>query len=160
MASPGNNLIVRGEMRPKSKFLGNSVASISDGITHVDFTDRKETYDITYPNVYARGILFGTMIMELADTSSVRCKQTDLICELEFKAKGYFSGSYNMLCGVIKRESTGEKLYELSGKWSEILYIKDCKTSEKREFFNALKAKIIPKDCPPLEKQDWNESRR
>ncbi|OZJ03555.1 hypothetical protein BZG36_03088 [Bifiguratus adelaidae] len=160
MASPANNLIVRGEMRPKSKFLGNSVASISDGITHVEFTDRKETYDIAYPNVYARGIVFGTMIMELADTSSVRCKQTDLICELEFKAKGYFSGSYNMLCGVIKRVSTGEKLYELSGKWSEILYIKDCKTGEKREFFNALKAKIIPKACLPLEKQDWNESRR
>lgn len=32
-------------------------------------------------------VVFGTMTLELGDTSSVRCISSDLICELEFKTK-------------------------------------------------------------------------
>jgi hypothetical protein len=38
--------------------------------------------------------------------------------------KGFFSGTYNAISGVIKRESTGEVLYEISGKWSDKIFIK------------------------------------
>lgn len=87
-ASPENNLIIRGQIYPKSKFLGNSVASIMHGGTIIEFTNRPdETYTIGLPNIYARGILFGTMIMELGDTAIIRCDKTDLICEIEFKTK-------------------------------------------------------------------------
>lgn len=57
------------------------------GSSHIIFTNRNERYDIIMPNVYARGILFGTMTIELGDNSTVRCEKNDLICELEFKTK-------------------------------------------------------------------------
>ena len=54
----------------------------------VEFTNRPgECYDIGMPNIYARGILFGTMVMELGDKAVVRCEKTDLVCEIEFKTK-------------------------------------------------------------------------
>ncbi|CAJ0902353.1 10378_t:CDS:2 [Entrophospora sp. SA101] len=125
-ASPENNLIISGDIRPKSKFLGNSAATLMQGESKIYFTNRSgEVYRISMPNVYARGILFGRMVMELGDNSTVKCGKNDLTCELEFRTKGFFSGAYNSIYGKIKRESTGEVLYEITGKWSEIIYIKD-----------------------------------
>ncbi|CAG8684038.1 9936_t:CDS:2, partial [Ambispora gerdemannii] len=127
-ASPENNLIISGDIRPKSKFLGNSAATLMQGESKIYFTNRPgEVYRIAMPNVYARGILFGRMVMELGDNSTVRCEKNDLICELEFRTKGFFTGSYNSIYGKIKRESTGEILYEITGKWIDIMYIKDVK---------------------------------
>jgi hypothetical protein len=113
-----------GNFKPKGRFLGNSVVSYLQGTSHLYFTNRPgEEYVITNPNVYARGILFGTMLMELGDNVSITCEQNDLMADIEFKVKGYFSGTYNALVGKIRKISTGEVLYEISGKWSEVLYI-------------------------------------
>ena len=59
--SPENKLVISGELRPKSKFLGNSVVNEMGGYNHCIFLDRPQDgeYDITMPNMYARGILFG-----------------------------------------------------------------------------------------------------
>lgn len=77
--------------------------------------------------MYARGILFGKMKYELGDHSFVRCPELDLAADIDFKTKGWVSGTYNAIGGVIKKESTGEVLYELSGLWSEEMFIKDVK---------------------------------
>lgn len=75
--------------------------------------------------MYARGILFGKMKYELGDHSYVRCPENQLVADIEFKTKGYFSGTYNAIGGTIKNENTGEVLYELSGLWNGEMYIKD-----------------------------------
>jgi hypothetical protein len=86
--SPENNIIIAGDIRPKSKFLGNSAATLMQGESKIIFTNRPgEVYRIAMPNVYARGILFGRMVLELGDNSTVRCEKNDLICELEFRTK-------------------------------------------------------------------------
>ncbi|KAG0029449.1 hypothetical protein BGZ81_003791 [Podila clonocystis] len=158
-ASPENNLRIVGDLLPKSKFLGNSAATLMQGEINVSFTNRPgEEYFITMPNVYARGILFGTMLLELGDIAAVRCPKLDLVCSLEFKVKGYFTGSYNSIAGKIKRESTGEVLYEISGKWSDEIYIKEGVTKD--TFFDAKVAKIHPKIVASEESQEENESRR
>lgn len=77
--------------------------------------------------MYARGILFGKMKYELGDQSFVRCPELDLVAEVDFKTKGWVSGTYNAIGGVIKHESTGEVLYELSGLWNEEMYITDVR---------------------------------
>jgi hypothetical protein len=74
--------------------------------------------------MYARGILFGTMKYELGDQAYIRCPETGMVAELEFKTKGYFSGTYNAIGGFIK-DSHGKSLFELSGFWNEVMYIKD-----------------------------------
>ena len=75
--------------------------------------------------MYARGILFGKMKYELGDHSFVRCPETGLVADLEFKTKGYFGGTYNAIGGYIKDLKTDRSLYELSGLWNAEMYIKD-----------------------------------
>lgn len=79
--------------------------------------------------MYARGILFGKMKYELGDHSIVRCPEMGLCADIDFKTKGWVSGTYNAIGGTIRNEVTGEVLYELSGLWSEEMFIKDLKAS-------------------------------
>lgn len=39
------------------------------------------------PNTYARGILFGRMLLELCDVSSIVNAKNDFHCDVDFKAK-------------------------------------------------------------------------
>ncbi|KAL7311505.1 Oxysterol-binding protein OBPa [Mucor circinelloides] len=157
---PELGIFVTGEAHPKAKFLGNSAATVMKGYTRIVFSElNNETFEISNPNVYARGILFGKMIMEMGDQSTIKCKSLDLICELDFKTKGYFSGQYHSVTGKIKRISTGDVLYEISGVWTEELFIKG-KNSSKESFFNVSKHSVIAKSVEPLDDQEWNESRK
>lgn len=88
-----------------------------------------EKYILTQPNMYVRGILFGKMKYELGDHSYVKCPELDLVADIEFKVKGFFTGTYNAIGGFIKRESTGEVLYEISGSWNSEMFIRDVNVS-------------------------------
>lgn len=157
--NPHHKIMINGEIRPRSRFLGNSAATIMNGGTRIIFTDRlEEEYIITMPNVYARGILFGTMTMELGDNATFTCEKTGYSCDLEFTTKGYFSGQYNGIKGKIKRR--GETLAYLSGKWNEIIYIQHDKGGRLEKFFDSLQAVILPKLVAPEEKQEEYESRK
>jgi hypothetical protein len=79
--------------------------------------------------MYARGILFGNMKYELGDHSVVRCPELGLSADIDFKTKGWVSGTYNAIGGTIKDEKTNQVLFELSGLWSEEMYIKDLRVS-------------------------------
>lgn len=80
---------------------------------------------ITQPNMYARGILFGKMKYELGDHSFVRCPELGLEADLEFKTKGWVSGTYNAIGGYIRDARTGHNLYELSGLWTGEMWAKN-----------------------------------
>lgn len=163
---PGHHIRVDGTLKPRSKFLGNSAASLMEGIAILTLQNRGkdptkgERYIITQPNMYARGILFGKMKYELGDHSYVRCPETGLVADVEFKTKGWVSGTYNAIGGTIRNEITGEVLYELSGLWSEEMFIKDPKTGHKDMFFNARKAKPSAPLSRPLEEQEERESQK
>lgn len=115
---------------------------------------------LTQPNMYARGILFGKMKYELGDHSVVRCPENHLAADIEFKTKGWVSGTYNAIGGVIKNDRTGEVLYELSGLWSGEMFIKDVKTGQKKMLFDATHAKHAPPKTRPIEEQGERESQR
>ncbi|KAF9201593.1 hypothetical protein BGZ49_008171 [Haplosporangium sp. Z 27] len=160
-ASPENNLTIVGDLKPKSRFLGNSAATLMQGETKISFANLPgEDYFITMPNIYARGIILGTMLLELGDSAYVRCPKHDLVCHIEFKVKGFFTGTYNAIHGKIKRESTGEHLYDISGKWSDEIYIKKHHTKDKEVLFDVKASKIHPKIVAPEEQQEPIESRR
>lgn len=74
--------------------------------------------------MYARGILFGKMKYELGDHSYIRCPETGMVADIEFKTKGYFGGTYNAIGGFIK-DKDDKHLFELSGLWNEEMWIKD-----------------------------------
>ena len=87
---------------------------------------------VTQPNMYARGILFGKMKYELGDHSFVRCPESGLAADLDFKTKGYFGGTYNAIGGFIKDTKTDKQLFELSGLWNEQMFIKDLAVRNSR----------------------------
>ncbi|KAF2669492.1 Oxysterol-binding protein [Microthyrium microscopicum] len=158
---PEHGIRIDGTLKPRSKFLGNSAASMMEGIAVMRFTNRNnERYFVTQPNMYARGILFGKMKYELGDHSFVRCPELGLHADLEFKTKGYFSGTYNAIGGFIRDTKTDQPLYELSGLWNGEMYIKDIKTHQKELLFNAKGAKPSPPLARPIEEQDERESQR
>jgi hypothetical protein len=110
--------------------------------------------------MYARGILFGKMKYELGDHSYVRCPENNLVADIDFKTKGYFSGTYNAIGGTIKNEKTGEVYYELSGLWNGEMFIKDVHTHKKDVLFDATHAKHTPPRTRPIEQQGERESQR
>lgn len=80
--------MAEGNFAPKSRFLGNSIVSIMEGKTTLTFlTFPHEPYIITNPNVYARGVMFGKMYLEIGDAARISCESTGLFCEINFKVK-------------------------------------------------------------------------
>ena len=39
------------------------------------------------PNMYARGILFGKMVIELGDTCTAKCEKLSMTADIEFRTK-------------------------------------------------------------------------
>ncbi|KAL1855869.1 hypothetical protein VTK73DRAFT_8454 [Phialemonium thermophilum] len=164
--APNHHIRVDGTLKPRSKFLGNSAASLMEGTAILTLLNRGknpskgERYILTQPNMYARGILFGKMKYELGDHSFVRCPELGLVADIDFKTKGWVGGTYNAIGGTVKNEKTGEALFELSGLWSEEMFVKNLKTGHKEMFFNALKSKPTPPKVRPIEEQDERESQK
>jgi len=163
--APEHHIRIDGCLKPRSKFLGNSAASMMEGIAVLRLLNRGqgtkgESYIVTQPNMYARGILFGKMKYELGDHSYVRCPELGLSADIQFKTKGYFSGTYNEIGGTIKNDHTGEALYELSGMWTGEMSIKDLTTGKKELLFNATKARPTTPLVRPLAEQDERESQK
>lgn len=157
---PKKKIRVDGTIIPKSKFLGNSSAAIMEGWAHVKLGEREEEYIMNQPNVYCRGILFGKLRYELGDQMVVKCPKTKLEAVIEFKVKGIISGTYDSIDGKILNLETGEVYYTLSGKWNDVMEIKNVKTGKQEVFYDTNSSKVhIPK-VRPLEEQLENESRR
>ncbi|KAG5730021.1 Oxysterol-binding protein-like protein OBPalpha [Termitomyces sp. T112] len=160
--SPANRVSILGELRPKSRFLGNSVSTTMEGenrVTLLGVPDDGE-YIITMPNMYARGILFGKMVLELGDICTAKNEKNGMLCDIEFKTKGFWSGTYNAIAGRIRHNNLD--IGELSGRWSHIMEIKSTKSGQKRVLFDAIKdgQNMAPKWVPPEDEQEPNESRR
>jgi hypothetical protein len=124
---------MNGHVYTRSKFMGNSVACIMEGQMQMYFTNRDaEEYTLTLPTAYARGVFFGTLIMEMGDKVTVECKRTGMLAEIEFRTKvcackqcrklifhandlcrkkGFFSGDYNEVRGTIKQD--GKPVFHL-----------------------------------------------
>lgn len=110
--------------------------------------------------MYARGILFGKMKYELGDHAIVRCPETGLEADIEFKVKGWVAGTYNAIGGFIKESSSGKNLYELSGLWHGEMFIKDLSTGKKELLFDATNAKASYPKARPLHQQHARESQK
>ncbi|KAF2875888.1 oxysterol binding protein [Massariosphaeria phaeospora] len=158
--APEHHIRIDGTLKPRSKFLGNSAASMMEGIAVMRFLNTGERFFVTQPNMYARGILFGKMKYELGDHSYVRCPESGLAADIEFKTKGYFGGTYNAIGGFIKDTHTDRNLFELSGLWNEEMWIKDLTTGKKELLFDATHAQESPPKARPLEEQDERESQK
>lgn len=74
-----------------SLILGNSTSAILDGVAILTLLPRGEEYSITVPYALCKGILVGTLSMELGGKISIECEKTGYKTELEFKLKVFLS---------------------------------------------------------------------
>lgn len=72
---------------------GNSTSAILDGTATLTLLPRGEVYRITMPYAHCKGILVGTLSMELGGKVSIECEKTGYSTELEFKLKVTAGGS-------------------------------------------------------------------
>ncbi|KAH7827246.1 putative oxysterol-binding protein 8 [Monocercomonoides exilis] len=92
---------IEGEIKIKSNFTGNSAGTFMLGTIYVNLLRRRETYTITYPVWYARGVVVGKMRMETVGKTRIACEQTGLEALINFKAKPTFGGKYNQVVAEI-----------------------------------------------------------
>ncbi|CDO94508.1 unnamed protein product [Kluyveromyces dobzhanskii CBS 2104] len=163
---PESNIRVDGTTIPKSRFLGNSTAAMMEGLSVLQFLDitdpntgKPEKYTLTQPNMYARGILFGKMKLELGDHMLIKGPKYQV--DIEFKTKGFISGTYDAIEGTIK-DYNGKEYYEISGKWNDLIYYKDLgdKHAKKTILFDTNTAVPLKPNVRSLEEQGEFESRR
>ena len=79
--------IISSSILAKSKFYGNSTSAILDGIATLSLLPRGEDYKLTMPYAHCKGILMGTMTMELGGKVYIECSKTGYSAELEFKLR-------------------------------------------------------------------------
>eukprot|EP01087_Luapelamoeba_hula_P016150 TRINITY_DN493_c0_g1_i1.p1 TRINITY_DN493_c0_g1~~TRINITY_DN493_c0_g1_i1.p1 ORF type:complete len:431 (+),score=82.73 TRINITY_DN493_c0_g1_i1:239-1531(+) len=113
--------VVSGSILFRDRFLGNSSSVALEGEGKLHLLEYDEVYTFTFPTVYARGILWGTLLMELSGEIYIKCEKTGYRTDIDFKTKGYFGGEYNKIEGKI---SHGE--VDAKGNWPKKL--KTCNT--------------------------------
>lgn len=115
----------------RSKFGGNSVSAILDGRAKLYLSKRNETYTLTMPYANCRGILLGSLCLELGGKVEIECAETGCKCELDFKLAPVWasSNSYNALTGKILKDN--KVTHTLEGQWDKRINIIDKSTNEK-----------------------------
>uniref|UniRef100_A0A5F8GHU8 Oxysterol-binding protein n=1 Tax=Monodelphis domestica TaxID=13616 RepID=A0A5F8GHU8_MONDO len=127
---------ITGSILAKSKFYGNSLSALLEGKATLTFLSRGEEYVITMPYAHCKGILYGTMTMELGGKVTIECEKNNYQAELEFKLKPFFGGSsgLNQISGKIK--SGEDVVASLEGHWDREVYISDPKNGGPDVFWN------------------------
>lgn len=156
---PEKRIRADGVLVPKSKFLGNSSAAMMEGIASLILGEHNgETYTVTQPNIYCRGILFGKLRYELGDHMLIKCPANGLEADIEFKTKGFISGDYDYIEGTIKLNS--KTIFTVSGKWNGVVTIHDSQSGEDTVLFDVEKTNKYTPRVRPIEDQLENESRK
>uniref|UniRef100_A0A4W6E7K3 Oxysterol-binding protein n=1 Tax=Lates calcarifer TaxID=8187 RepID=A0A4W6E7K3_LATCA len=154
---------VSGSILAKSKFYGNSLSAILDGEARLTFLNRGEDYVMNMPYAHCKGILYGTMTLELGGQITIACEKTGYSAQLEFKLKPFLgsSDSVNQISGKIKLGK--EVLATLEGHWDSEIFINDKKTGTVDTFWNPtaeLRQSRLTRCTVPPEEQGEYESER
>lgn len=127
---------ISGSILAKSKFYGNSISAILDGTARLKLLTRGEDYLVTYPYAHCKGILLGTLALELGGKVNIKCDKTGYNTELEFKLKPFLGSSdlCNLVTGRIRLGN--ETLGSLEGHWDSDIYYKDKRSGESELFWS------------------------
>ncbi|KAL7017631.1 hypothetical protein ACKWTF_010458 [Chironomus riparius] len=147
----------------KSKFYGNSTSAILEGVANLTLLPRGEHYTLNSPYAYCKGILMGTLTMELGGKVTIECENTGYKTELEFKLKPFLGGNEytNLVTGKLKLGK--QTMASIHGHWDGKIMIKDARTNEESILFAAtpdMKQLRLKRFTVQLETQASNESER
>ncbi|XP_032676272.1 oxysterol-binding protein-related protein 8 isoform X1 [Odontomachus brunneus] len=147
----------------KSKFYGNSTSAVLDGVAILTMLPRGEDYTMTIPYAHCKGLLMGTLSMELGGKVNIICEKTGYQSELEFKLKPFLGGA-ELMNQVVGRIRLGkETLATISGYWDGQISITDKRTGQESAFFNPtseVRKNRLKKYTVPMEYQGPWESEK
>lgn len=152
-----------GTILAKSKFYGNSTSAILDGAATLSLLPRGENYVMTMPYAHCKGILMGTMTMELGGKVTIECEKTGYSTEMEFKLRPFLGGGEltNAVSGRLKLGK--ETLATLDGHWDEKVMFKDKKTGDTEVLWEVtpeIRASRLPRYTVPIQDQtEWESAR-
>jgi len=156
-----DGFMVSGTILAKSKFYGNSTSAILDGVATLSLLARGEDYNMTMPYAHCKGILMGTMTMELGGKVVINCEKTGYTTEMEFKLRPFLGGGEltNAVSGRIKIGK--ETIAVLDGHWDDTVTIKDKKSGQEEVLWqvtNDIKSSRLKRFTVPLDEQGEMES--
>jgi len=158
--NPSKYFALNAFVKPSFKFnlKSNSLETILGGKLKGHLLSLGEEYEAIFPHIVVKGIIMGTLNMDLCGTAYLKCPQSGYVADMEFRTKGYFTGKESHVSVKVKRGS--QVLYTLEGRWDGIITITSHLTNQTQVFFNALSATALQKIVPHESEQQENESRR
>eukprot|EP00818_Percolomonas_sp_WS_P003847 CAMPEP_0117446594 /NCGR_PEP_ID=MMETSP0759-20121206/6427_1 /TAXON_ID=63605 /ORGANISM="Percolomonas cosmopolitus, Strain WS" /LENGTH=476 /DNA_ID=CAMNT_0005238877 /DNA_START=78 /DNA_END=1509 /DNA_ORIENTATION=+ len=142
------DIIAEGWYYPKSKFLGNSAASEIQGELRLRFPRLNQTYVISWPTVYARGIIFGRLVMEIGGECTITCPQNGVSADISFKNKPFIGGEYNCVSGKVYCDK--KKVATFKGRWDSNITLMRVPVDKKSHGGPRKKGKGKPKSPPEI----------
>ena len=134
------------------------IKQIGHAILHLDKYD--EDYVITIPALHIEGLIYGSPFIEL-DKSTYIQSSSGYTAKVDYSGKGWLSGKKNSFNASLYPEGKPKApLYLAEGQWADSFVIKDAKTKQEVDSYNAKATKTTPLTVAALEQQHPYESRR
>ncbi|KAL0803227.1 hypothetical protein ABMA28_017305 [Loxostege sticticalis] len=154
--------VIEGSLLARSKFYGNSTSAILEGCARVHLLPWGETYVTTAPYAHCKGIVIGTLSMELGGKVHVVCPDTGYHADVEFKLRSFLGGSdqTNAISGRIKKGK--DTIATIEGYWDGKIDIKDKRTGEESNLLDVaiLKEQRMTRYLMKIDSQHEYESQR
>eukprot|EP00826_Nyctotherus_ovalis_P064914 TRINITY_DN9532_c0_g1_i2.p1 TRINITY_DN9532_c0_g1~~TRINITY_DN9532_c0_g1_i2.p1 ORF type:complete len:400 (+),score=96.33 TRINITY_DN9532_c0_g1_i2:1177-2376(+) len=99
------------------------------GKSHLKLKAFDEEYVVDRPSTYAQNIIFGTLYLDCGGNSVAMNLKTKEKCVLTYHQKGWSDSTHGLLDGYVQ-DVNGNKVIEISGKWTEAVSIKDLRTNK------------------------------
>ncbi|XP_045489199.1 oxysterol-binding protein-related protein 8 isoform X1 [Pieris rapae] len=157
-----DGFVIEGSLLARSKFYGNSTSAILEGCARIHLLNWGETYITTAPYAHCKGIVIGTLSMELGGKVHIICQETGYQADVEFKLRSFLGGAdqTNAISGRIKRGK--DTIATVEGYWDGRIDIKDKKTGDETSLLDVsvLKEQRLPRYLVDVDKQHEWESQR
>ncbi|XP_063392017.1 oxysterol-binding protein-related protein 8 [Cydia fagiglandana] len=154
--------VIEGSLLARSKFYGNSTSAILEGCARVHLLTWGESYVTTAPYAHCKGIVIGTLSMELGGKVHVMCESTGYSADIEFKLRSFLGGSEqtNLISGRIKKGK--DTIATVEGYWDGRIDIRDKRNGEEATLLDVavLKEQRLTRYLMKLENQQEFESQR
>ncbi|CAI5455147.1 unnamed protein product [Caenorhabditis angaria] len=151
---------ISGTILAKSKYYGNSLSAILVGKLRLTLLNLGETYLVNLPYANCKGIMIGTMTMELGGEVNIECEKTGYATTLDFKLKPFLGGQMNQVDGVIKYGR--ETMASIEGAWDGVVKIKGS-DGKKSELWNPtpdiIKTRLPRYEISMEEQGEWESAK-
>lgn len=134
-----DTFLYHGSVNPKMKFWGRTIEIHPDGHCRVFLKKRNENYIFKSVCCTINNIIVGKLWFEHTGPLEIKCPETGMVANLDFKQSGWFSNDIHRFDGYIANQR--KKLRYIYGKWSD--YMKSVAYSDYEQFLKTTSKKTF-----------------